>query len=197
MRPTLLHRTPGVTNPLIASPTWIGYRGLGSLAPLQLVNLDPRQLDLDNCGAPEQRRTDLYVEFPVHYVYQIAWELDDVNAQFFLDERRPVSAKGDFLLDSVTTAEAVSGVSLRFVWPNGRFSANTRIPIALYFSQGDYAVQFLDPVTIPAAQWIGLELEVDAGTAAGTFAMSFNGRIRYYLEPRKSGGAGGNGRITR
>lgn len=165
------------------------YRGLGSVTPLEILALNARQLDLDNCGAPGLRRPDLFVEFPVVYLYQLAWPLS-ANVQYFLDERRPVSTRGDFILDRVNGIP-VSGVNLRFVWPNGRASANTQIPSNRYFDQGDEMAQFLDPVVIPAGQWIGIELTVDANTAASQFTVAFEGRIRYYLHP--GGGVGING----
>jgi hypothetical protein len=163
--------------------TWTGYRGLGSLEPLQLLHLDARRLDLNNCGAPEYRRSDLYVEFPKSYVYQIDWEQDAVNPQFFLDERRQVDSRSDFLLDRVITFQAVNGVAFRFMWPNGRFSANTYIPSVMQFAAGDNALQYTDAVTIPAGEKIGIEFEIAAGTPSGSFAMTFDGRVRYYLQP--------------
>lgn len=157
------------------------YRGLGSVDPLEVISLNARALDLDNCGSPTLRRPDLYVEFPVSYVYQLGWDTS-ADTQYFFDERRPVSTKGDFLLDRVCGVP-VEGVNLRFVWPSGRSSANTQIPSSHYFAYGDYMTQFLDPVVIPSGQWIGLEISIDANTSAATFTMSFDGRIRYYLQP--------------
>ena len=132
------------------------------------------------------RRPDLYVEFPVSYIYTLAWSTN-ANKQFFLDERRPVSTKGDFILDRVCGIP-VNGVNVRFVWPSGRMSANTCIPTNRYFGQGDNMAAFLDPVVIPAGQWIGLELTVDATTPGSQFLMAFDGRVRYYLQPRNGGG---------
>lgn len=158
------------------------YRGLGSTYPLEILSLDAGQLDLDNCGAPSLRRPDLYVEFPVSYLYQLSWSTS-ADAQAFMDERRPVSTRGDFILDRVCGV-AATGVNVRFVWPNGRYSANAHIPTNRYFDQGDEMAAFLDPVVIPAGQWIGLEFIVDANTTGSQFTMSFDGRMRYYLQPR-------------
>jgi len=123
----------------------------------------------------------LYVEFPVSYVYQLQWT-EAAITQWFLDERRPVSSKGDFILDRVCGIP-ITGLGIRFMWPNGRFSANLRIPTANYFSTGDSMAQFLDGVVIEAGQWIGIEAEVAANTASNIFTMSFDGRMRYYLHP--------------
>ena len=176
-----MHITPNLISPFLPHTTWTGPRGIGSLAPYEIVDLSPAGLDLDNCGAPALRRPDLFVEFPISYVYQINWALDAAAPQYFLDERRPVSSRGDFILDRVDGIP-VTGVRIRFVWPSGKFSANVRIPTANYFGQGDSMAQFLDGVPIPAGQWIGIEVEIDANTAANIFTMSFDGRMRYYLK---------------
>lgn len=168
-------------SPFTPHSTWTGPRGIGSLLPYEIVNLDAGRLELDNCGAPHVARPNLYVEFPMSYVYQLSWSTV-AAPQYFLDERRTISAKGDFILDRVCGIP-LTGVRIRFMWPNGRFSANVRIPTNRYFSQGDSMAQFTDGVKIAAGQWIGIEAEIDASTAANIFTMSFDGRMRYYLTP--------------
>lgn len=72
---------------------------------------------------------------------------------------------------------------MRFVYPNGRFSANKRIDITQLGENGDNALTFLDPKVIPAGQWLGIEIEVAANTEAGQFTLALDGRVRYYLMP--------------
>lgn len=170
------------------------YRGLGSVNPLELANVHASQIDLDNCGAPVHTTTPLFLELPKSYLYTLSWQLDAVNAQYFSDERRPVASVGDFFLDRVVLNIA-NGVRLRFVWPNGRFSSNTRIPALSLSSLGDQLLTFASGVLIPGGQWIGIDFEIDANTAAGSFTIGFEGRTRYYL--KESAPTRGRGRITR
>lgn len=166
----------------------LGYRGLGSLNPLEVVQLNSTDLELDNCGSPIARRTDQFLEFPKTYLYTLSWALD-ANIQYFLDERRPIASTADFILDRVSGPSA-NGVSLRFIWPNGRFSANRRIPSTFYFFTGDYMLGLGDGVMVPAGEWLGIELEIAANTGAGSYTIGFEGRLRYYLKPQTRGHRG-------
>lgn len=168
-------------------PNFLGYRGLGSVQPLELLSLDPRCLDLNNCGAPDLRRSDLFVEFSDSYVYNCAWQ-ESTNPQTFLDERVQIASHGDFYLDRIAWVEQ-NNISIRFVYPNGRFSANRRITLNRYAAQGDDALTFLDPKVIPAGQWLGIEIEIAANTEAGQFSLALDGRVRYYLMPPQGVGA--------
>lgn len=172
-------------------PTWTGYRGLGSLAPLELLTVNARDLELDNCGAPINPAYTLYVEFPKNYLYVFAWDTDTVE-QFFTDERRQVDTGPTFILDRIAGVTSLVGPRLRFIWDNGRFSANQRIPLRQYMSNGLDMLAIPDGMEFPGGKWIGIDLSIDANTAAGSLTLGFEGRVRYYLTPRagkrKAGG---------
>lgn len=167
--------------------TWTGYRGLGSLAPLELLTINARDLDLDNCGGPVNPDNGLYVEFPKCYLFTLAWTTS-ASEQFFLDERRTVDTGADFILDRIAMTGSPVGARIRFIWDNGRFSANTRIPLLDYCDNGDDTIAIPDGLVIPGGKWIGVEASIDAGTAAGSLTVGFEGRVRYYLTRGKGQG---------
>jgi len=162
--------------------SWLQHGGVGSVDPLEIVNINAVDLELDNCGAPQQQRSDLFVEFPKCYLYTLTWALDAAAAQFFLDERRPVDSNSDFILDRMSV-NGITGVSMRLGWPNGRFSSNVRVDSLALGGTGTNILGLGDGVVIPAGQWIGIEAAIAANTAADTLVVGFEGRVRYYLRP--------------
>lgn len=145
----------------------------------KIAALHGGDFDLDNCGAPANRRA-AFLDFPKIYYYSRPYPTS-ASLQQFLDEKRQVDSDGLFLIDRVAVIGSAD-VSIRFTWPGGIQASNKLIKVTEYLQNGEDQGAFLDPVPIEGGQWIGLEVEIVAGASADVLQVAFVGRVRKYLK---------------